>query len=77
MLENLINFLAKLDPIGLMPLGCPKDEYKPEAKAIIKNKISSIEDIQDIFIFYFKTKIDEDKAKKILLFVKDELNENS
>ena len=35
MLDRIIEILNEWDPIELIAIGCPDDEYEPEAKAIL------------------------------------------
>lgn len=52
--------LAKCDPEALMGYGCPKDEYRPEAKALLEQLPSqaSIQQIQDSLNEVFHAKFD-------------------
>ena len=70
-LNVIESVLVKVDPIGLIEEGAPKDEYHPEAKIIleaINNKKTAIffwKEIQKIFLEQFEIAMDKSVCKKI------------
>ena len=48
--QDLIDLLARHDPIGLIAIGCPRDEYNPEASTILARleEADSVEHLQRI-----------------------------
>ena len=67
-IESVLN---KEDPMGLIQIGAPKNEYLPEAKIILdaidkkKSAVFFWKEIQKIFIKQFETTIDKDVCKAI------------
>ena len=63
--------LDKEDPMGLIQIGAPKNEYLPEAKIILdaidkkKSAVFFWKEIQKIFLKQFETTIDKDVCKAI------------
>ena len=70
-IKQITKLLADVDPIGLINLGCPKDEYSPEAKAIDKyldknGFVNLNETVKQIFLEYFEESISNDDASEIV-----------
>lgn len=67
-IESVLN---KEDPMGLIQIGAPKNEYLPEAKIILdaidkkKSAVFFWKEIQKIFLKQFETTIDKDVCKAI------------
>ena len=67
--------LEKTDPMGLMTLGCPKNEYIPEAKLIadnlIKNDLIACEPkiVHDVLLKMF----DEEFSPEVCKNISDEI----
>ena len=67
-IESVLN---KEDPMSLIQIGAPKNEYLPEAKIILdaidkkKSAVFFWKEIQKIFIKQFETTIDKDVCKAI------------
>ena len=63
--------LEKTDPMGLMALGCPKNEYIPEAKLIadnlIKNDLIVCEPkiVHDVLLKMFDEEFSPEECKNI------------
>lgn len=68
--------IEKNDPMGLMALGCPKNEYMPEAKLIakilIKKNLTMCEPkiIHDVLLKMF----DQELALEECKYISDEIN---
>ena len=70
-IKQITKLLADVDPIGLINLGCPKDEYYPEAQAIDKyldknGFVNLNETVKQIFLEYFEESISNDDALEIV-----------
>lgn len=46
--------INKADPIGLISMGAPKDEYSPEVEEIVKN-FNSLRDLKEVEALVYKT----------------------
>jgi hypothetical protein len=68
------------DPIGLLSLGCPDDEYDPEIKDIVKlvSQIKSIDEIavgiQEVFNKWFGENINIEKCNPVAIKIWNKLS---
>lgn len=74
--DDLVKFLYEVDIMRLAGLGCPKDEYKPEAGLILKLKEVNEKEIYKIFraLFAGNVPVNIDGYAKIADFVNNKLD---
>ena len=55
-IESVSKILHKYDPMGLASMGCPKNEYSPEASLILKQclRIKTPSELQNLIYEIFK-----------------------
>ncbi len=69
MIKKVRDIINKHDPIGLVKLGCPINEYHPEVKQIIskinlKNSVNELQEaVYHIFVNMFDKKLVGPKSK--------------
>lgn len=72
-LKMIQKALNEIDPIGLIKLGCPKDEYKIESE-IIAHKLNKVNIdnklIQKVFYKQFEIVLSKDICKEIVIRIK-------
>ena len=68
------------DPIGLLGMGCPDDEYDPEIKDIVQllSNIKTVDEltrvIQKVFIKWFEEDLTIEKCYPVALEIWNRLN---
>ncbi|MEQ6898697.1 hypothetical protein [Microbacterium sp. KR10-403] len=61
--EDLAALLYRVDPLGLVPIGVPADEYRAEAEAITRRlgEVRTVEDLERIaheeFVAWFSPEL--------------------
>lgn len=69
--EFVKSIINEWDPVGLLDLGCPEDEYTPEIKEIVSllpNIVSAEQlalEIRQVFIKWFKEYIPLDECYSV------------
>lgn len=79
-LSIIKKIVDEYDPIGLLQLGCPEDEYLPEVKLIterVKKNQINWKDIQKIFKSQFEENVPKEICSKIATNIKMHLNMKS
>ena len=59
--------LAEEDPMGLVEIGFPRDEYAPELPYLMRLSKPASSDVREVFLRMFDVELPEDFARRIAL----------
>jgi hypothetical protein len=60
-----MEILTEEDPMGLVELGAPRDEYAPEASDLITIKQPGASDVSRIFMKWFDAEVPDEVAARV------------
>jgi hypothetical protein len=67
--DRIREILNRHDPMGLMSIGCPDDEYKSEARSIAASMVSGVDssNFPDIVFDIFRKSFSYDEEKSLII----------
>ena len=64
---EVMEMLAEEDPMGLVEIGFPRDEYAPELPYLMRLSKPAASDVREVFLRMFDVELPEDFARRIAL----------
>lgn len=66
-----MEMLAEEDPMGLVEIGFPRDEYAPELPYLMRLSKPASNDVREVFLRIFDVDLPEDFARRIALRISE------